>query len=235
MLNSFTLFSTLIKMLKNTEKKTSVGCGRTPYTGVHAPLRVPCVLFCLSTVTVWQNNICKIVLSMLCWWPGQGWEPRNIFLIVCVYMDQWPAAGAHPPAAHLCHASVTHLVSRVTSCHCTWHSHHTAQLRLWATVYRLQAWLQGKTIIQSPEWSIPSHQNKHGLIKNNKNNSLALEQDITMVPSARLLLPRSKISQDNCIYPINWCSVLYLLMLQNSSQYGYNSQLILFFTKALEV
>ena len=209
--------------------------------GVHRTraFMLPCVcpVFCF-VCRLWQCDRTTFVkLYCPCCAGGQaraGSQGTSSSLFVFTWTSGQQHT-AHPPAAHLCHASVTHLVSRVTSCHCTWHSHHTAQLRLWATVYRLQAWLQGKTIIQSPEWSIPSHQNKHGLIKNNKNNSLALEQDITMVPSARLLLPRSKISQDNCIYPINWCSVLYLLMLQNSSQYGYNSQLILFFTKALEV
>ena len=229
MSNSFTLCSTLIKMLKNTEK-----CWLWAYT-----FMLPCVcpVFCF-VCRLWQCDRTTFVkLYCQCCAGGQGWEPRNIFLIVCVYMDQCPAAQGthHTRQPHLCHTSVTHLVSRVTSCH--WYvtlSSHSS-IKTLPEMYKLQTWLQGKPIIQSPEWSIPSHQNKHGLIKNDKNNPLALEQDITMVPSARLLLPRSKISQDNCIYPINWCSVLYLLMLQNSSQYGYNSQLILFFTKALEV
>ena len=126
MSNSFTLCSTLIKMLKNTEK-----CWLWAYT-----FMLPCVcpVFCF-VCRLWQCDRTTFVkLYCQCCAGGQA-RAGSQGTSSSLFVFTWTSAQQH--RAHTTPASLIsvthpwrilcHVSPAVTG---TWHSHHTAQLRL---------------------------------------------------------------------------------------------------------
>ena len=118
-------------------------CGRTRV------FMLPCVclVFCFVCRLRQCDRTTFVKLYCQLGGGGQGWEPRNIFLIVCVYMAGCPARRHtpwHTRQPHLCHTSVTHLVSRVTSCHgyVTLSSHSSIKTLVLSTIHRTRRPLQ---------------------------------------------------------------------------------------------